>query len=444
MRPNPPKTLVSVADFAVETAKKLGAKQCAAITGRRRSYKVVYRDGKWEEISGATRCSLTVRLFVDGRYAVHTTTDTKKKSVEKFIGDAVALTRHLMPDPHRHLPGAALYKGRSDADLGLYDPASTKLDLSARQKMAQQAFEAARSKAGDKLISASAGFGDSQGHSVQRHSDGFAGHESRTSVSLWATVSLKDPNGSRPSDWAVTAATHLGDLERAEAVGAEAARRAVTRLGAKKIGSIKLPLIIENRGVGRLLGGFMRPLHGGALYQGRSCFEKQLGKPVASKLLTLTDDPLLKKGLASRRFDSEGIAAKELSILQAGVLRNFYLGTYYAEKLKKKPTTGSQSNLVFAKGTKDLAGLCRDAGKALLITRFIGGNSNSTSGDFSHGLAGFLVEGGQIGQPVIELNIAGNHRKFWRDLVAVGADPYPYSAMRTPSLMLAPQLVAGK
>jgi PmbA protein len=444
MRPNPPKELVAVSELAANKAKQLGANECAAIASRHRTYKVIYRDGKWEEISGATRRSLTVRLFVNDRYAVHTTTDITKAGVVEFLKEAVALTGHLMPDEARHLPGPKLYAGRTKKDLGLFDPVHGTLDLAGRKKLAVQAFDAAKANGGAKLISAAAGFGDSLSESVQRHTDGFSAHSAETSFSVWATVSLKDPAGGRPSDWAVAGVTKLSDLKSPAEVGKEAAERSVARLGAKKIESVKLPIIIENRAVGRLLGGFLRPLHGGALYQGRSCFSESLGKKVASEKLTLTDDPLLKKGLGSRRYDSEGIAARELPVVSGGVLRNYYLGTYYAEKLEKEPTTGSHSNLVLAKGEKDLDGLCRDAGKALLITRFIGGNSNSTTGDFSHGVAGFLIEGGKRSQPVIELNIAGNHTRFWKDLVQVGSDQYPYSSMRMPSLMLAPQLVAGK
>ena len=435
MKPKAPKDLVKIAEYAAEKAKKLGAQECASKAFRKRHYKVVYRDGKWEELSGATQCSLSVRLFVDGRYAVHSTTDITKKGVEPFLKEAVALTRHLMEDKYRKLPPQELYKGRSEKDLKIYDPNHEALDLTARQALAKRAFQQAEGKAGKNLISASAAFADSITESVKRHSNGFADHETETFYSSWATVSLKDPKGSRPSDWSAGGARQLTDLVKPEEIGEEAARRAVAQLGAKKIASVKLPIIVENRAVRRLLGGFLRPLSGSALYQGRSCFEKSLNKKVASGKLTITDDPLLEKGFSSQRYDWEGITARELPIVQGGVLRTFYLDTYYAGKLKKKPTTGSRSNLIFATGEKDLTGLCKEAGKALLVTRFIGGNSNSTTGDFSHGVAGFLVENGQIGQPVIELNIAGNHKTQWKNLARVGSEAHPYPSVHSPSLL---------
>jgi len=444
MKPKAPGDLVETAELAAEKAKSLGASECASKVYRRRSYKVVFRDGKWEELSSSTQRKLSVRLFVDGKYAVHSTTDTSKKSIEPFVQRAVALTRHLMEDKHRRLPPPELYKDRSKKDLGLYDPKYDNLDLAARQAMAKKAYEEAKATAGEKLISASAGFSDSHVETVARHTNGFAENESETFYSSVATVSLQDEGGSRPSDWSVVGAHTLTELPNPEKAGREAARRAKAQLGAKKVDSMKIPIIVENRAVPRLLGGFLQPLAGSALYQGRSCFEKSLDRVIASKMLSITDSPLLTKGFSSRRYDWEGITARELPIVEKGVLKSFYLDTYYAAKLGKKPTTGGRSNLVFSKGDKDLKGLCKDAGKALLITRFIGGNSNSTTGDFSHGVAGFLVENGEIGQPVIELNIAGNHTTQWRGLVGIGSDPFPYSSVLAPSLLFAETTVAGK
>lgn len=444
MKPKAPQTLVQTAELAVERAKKAGAGDCSSKVHRRRNYKVVCRDGKWEELSSSTQCSLSVRLFVEGRYAVHSTTDISPNGVESFITEAVTLTRHLMEDKYRKLPPPELYEGRSKKDLGLYDPKYRNLDLAARQAAAVKVYEEAKRSAGEKLISASASFSDTVVESVVRHTNGFAENESETFFSAGASVSLQDSGGSRPSDWAAVAARFLDDLAEPQKAGKEAAQRARAQLGAKKIESVKLPIIVENRAVPRLLGGLLQPLYGSALYQGRSCFEKSLNQTIAAPVFSIIDSPLHEKGFSSRRYDGEGITARKLPIIENGILKSFYLDTYYAGKLEKDPTTGSQSNLVFSQGKKDLKGLCKEAGKALLITRFIGGNSNPTTGDFSHGVAGFLVENGEIGQPVIELNISGNHTNQWKGLVGIGSDPFPYSSVLSPSLLFAETTIAGK
>ena len=68
------------------------------------------------------------------------------------------------------------------------------------------------------------------------------------------------------------------------------------------------------------------------------------------------------------------------------------------------------------------------------MTGFLGGNSNATTGDFSVGIKGFLVENGKLVHPVSEMNLAGNHLTFWKQLAEIGGDPWANSSDRAPSL----------
>ena len=438
------KKLARVAEQACARAKKKGAQQAAASLRRTRSYKVVMRDGKVEEIKSSVSRRLSIRIFVDGRYGTHTTSDLSPASLGKFIGDAVDMTRFLMPDKFRSLPDPKLYEGRSTADLGLYDADHGKLTMDERKQIATAVYQAARARGGDKVISVGAGFSDYSKEWVLVHTNGFADGDRSTVYGQWADVSVKDPSGRRPSDWAQAKARRRSALEKAKKTGELAADRAIVAIGANKIESVKLPLIIENRAVSRVLGGLRSPLSGWALDQKRSCFDKSLGKQIASRLLSVTDDPLLSAGWGSRRFDGEGVSAKKRPVIEAGVLKNYYVDTYYGKKLGRDPTTGGASNLVFAAGKRDLSAMCKAVGKAVLITRFIGGNSNGTTGDFSHGLAGFLIQGGERARPLSSMNVAGNHTQFWKTLVEVGNDPYLHSSQLTPSLMFEALLVSGK
>jgi PmbA protein len=137
------------------------------------------------------------------------------------------------------------------------------------------------------------------------------------------------------------------------------------------------------------------------------------------------------------------MATRKRPLLDRGVLRTFYLDTYYASKLGKEPTTGSQTNLVFTPGDKTLSALCQAMDKGILITGFSGGNSNSATGDFSIGIRGLWVEGGRATRPVAEMNLAGNHLQFWKALQEVGADPFVHSSVRIPSLRFDPVQFSG-
>jgi PmbA protein len=226
-------------------------------------------------------------------------------------------------------------------------------------------------------------------------------------------------------------------------VAREARERALARLGSKKIESAKLAMIVEPRAAGRLVRALMQPLAGDALQQKQSFLDGQIGKRVASHLLTMVDEPLLPKGLGSRPYDGDGFASRRLPIIEAGVLRAFLVDDYYGRKLKMPPTTGDTSNLVFSSGDKGLDALATDAKEAIVVTSFLGGNSNSTTGDYSLGVSGYRVRKGKRAEPVIEMNVAGNQRELWQRLVALGNDPYPYSSMRTPTLVFDHVTFAG-
>ncbi|MEY2667951.1 MAG: hypothetical protein RJA59_589, partial [Pseudomonadota bacterium] len=155
-------------------------------------------------------------------------------------------------------------------------------------------------------------------------------------------------------------------------------------------------------------------------------------------------DPLVVRGLGSRLWDGEGIAARSFPVFEGGVLRSYYVDTYYGRKLGMAPTTARVSNLAWRPGTHRREELLAAMGDGLLVTGFLGGNSNPTTGDFSLGVQGFRVAGGRLAGPVGEMNASGNLRDLWNRLTAVGDDPYPYSSMRTPSLLFEGIQIAGR
>jgi len=129
------------------------------------------------------------------------------------------------------------------------------------------------------------------------------------------------------------------------------------------------------------------------------------------------------------------LAARKMAVIENGVLRTYYIGDYYGKKLDMEPTTGSSSNLIFKSGTKNLEGLTKDMDEGILVTGFNGGNSNPATGDFSVGVEGFYVKKGVIIHPVSGMNITGNHKDVWNQLIAVGNDPLTNRSWQTPSMM---------
>jgi len=196
----------------------------------------------------------------------------------------------------------------------------------------------------------------------------------------------------------------------------------------------KYDMIVENRSVGRLFYNLYGPMRGSSLQQKSSFLEGELGNKIASEKFTLIDDPFVIGGLGSRLYDSEGMATRKRVKIEKGILKEYFIDTYYGNKLKMEPNSGSTANITLEYGTKSPDDLIKGMNRGILVTNFIGGNSNSTTGDFSTGIMGHYVENGKIVRPVNEMNISGNMNEFWNYLAEVGNDPYIYSSWRLPSL----------
>ena len=437
--------LLEAARAAVGLALRHGARDAAAAASRARQVELAWRDGRVETASEATTRGLGLDLYVDGRYASVSTSDLRPEALERLVVDGVALTRALAPDPFRVLPDPALYAGRADVDLELADPDYDRLDAVARRGAAAAVEEAARSVPGkERILSVSASVGDTSAERVLVTSNGFEGARRGTDHGISAQVSVADPDGRRPEDWDAATARFLRDLPDPADIGRGAAERALSRVGSEKGESAVTPLVVDARAAGRLVGALFGALSGASLQQKRSFLEGKLGQPIGSEWLDVADDPFVLRGLGSRLWDGEGIAARRFPVVEKGLLASYYVDTYYGRKLGMAPTTSRLSNLAWRLGPDGRDALLARMGDGLLVTGFLGGNSNSTTGDFSLGVQGFRVRGGRLAGPVGEMNASGNLRDLWNQLAEVGNDPYRYSAMRTPSLLFTGIQIAGR
>jgi len=287
--------------------------------------------------------------------------------------------------------------------------------------------------ADDRIISATASYRDGMSGSVMVASNGFEGDSENSYYSLNASVSVTDGNARPRGNWGESS-IFSSELIRKD-IGKKALKRAVDRLGQAKIESGKMPMVVENKMAGQSMGPLISALNGSSIQQRQSFLIDMLGKKIGSDLLTVTDDPFIISGRGSRLFDSEGIATQKRAVFEKGVLKTYFIDTYYGKKLDMEPNSGSTTNLVFKPGEKDLEGLLADVDRGILVTGFNGGNSNPVTGDFSYGIEGFLVEKGALVKPVAEMNITGNFLQLWKDLVAVGSDVDTSRSWQLPSLV---------
>lgn len=429
------KDRLELAQWVVLQTRNRGAEQAAVVLNNTRSVEVEFRDRKLDKLTESTRNSLNLEIYANQRYSGHSTNDLQKSSLERFIDEGVRSTKYLTKDEFRALPDPKYYPGKLTADLKIHDEAFEAVDTPGRVKMAA-AIEGAAMAQSDAIISTTSGRSDSHYENVRVHSNGFVGESEGTEFSAGAEVTVNDKDGGRPEDWYWASTRFHQDLPDPEFLGKAAAQRALRKRGQKKIASGRYVTIVENRSGGRLIGMLMSPMSARALQQKASFLDGMLGKKIASAPLTMIDDPLVEQGLGSRLFDDEGLASHKRAVIEQGVLREYFVDNYYGKKLGIEPTTGSSSNLVFAYGNRTLDEMLKGVKGGILVNGFIGGNANSTTGDFSLGIVGMLIEDGVLTQPLHEMNISGNNKEFWNQLVEMGSDPYPYSAWRIPTMML--------
>ncbi len=422
-----------MAIWAVEYAKKQGASEVAASVYNSRSVEIEVREQKIEKIKESTTNGLSLNIYRDHKYSGHSTNNLNKKDLQKFVKEAVEATKYLTADEYRELPDPSLYPENLEKDLKIEDRGYISVNPEEKVKIAKDIENVARAQS-DKIISATGGYSDDYSESVKVHSNGFVGE--RVSTSFWAggEVTVKDADA-RPEGYHWGGSRFYKTMPTTDELGKQAAQNAIRKLGQTKIKSGKYDMLIENRSVGRLLYMFVGPMSARALQQKSSYLEGMLGKQIASPALTVIDDPFIEGGFGSRLYDGEGIASKERVMIEKGVLKQYYIDNYYGKKLGMQPNGGRTSNIRFDLGKRNYDAIVKDIKKGIFVTSFNGGNSNSTTGDFSFGVSGFLVENGQLVKPVNEMNISGNANLFWQKLAELGNDPYKYSSMLSPTML---------
>ncbi len=436
--------LLEVTRRAAQLALRKGADEAAAGSYRARHVEVAWRDGAVEKVTEATTRGLGLDLYVGGRYASVSTSDLRPDALERFVEDSVALARTLAPDAYRRLPDPELSRGQATVDLELEDRTYGDVEAAERRRDAEAMEAAARATPGaERFLSVTTSVSDTQAESALVQTNGFEGTKRGTDFWISAEVTARDPDGRRPEEYAASGARHRAQVEPPEAVGRRAAERALARIGSVKGASAVLTMVVDNRASGRILGSLLGPLSAASVQQKRSYLEGKAGARIGSPRLHVADDPLVPRGLGSRLYDSEGIASRPFPIFEDGVLRSYYVDTYYGRKLGWAPTTARTSNLTWRLGDRGREGLLAEVGEGILVTGFLGGNSNGTTGDFSLGVRGFRIRAGRLAEPVGEMNVSGNHLELWQRLAAVGNDPYPYSATRTPTLVFEGVQFAG-
>lgn len=391
------------------------------------------RDAKMDKLQQASESGLSISLYVDGKYGSYSTNRLDKKELESFIRNGIESTRYLAEDEARVLPDSSRYYKGGKPDLQLFDDKFYNLNPDDKVAIARAAAEEVLGK-DERIISVGSSYSDGEEASYRLTSNGFEGESKSTWFSVSADVAVKGEGEARPSSYWYDSAMFYDKLKKS-GIGTKALERVLKKMGQRKAASGKYTMVVDPMNAGQLLSPLLSALYGSALQQKSSFLLNKLNTKVGSEKLNLMDEPHLIGARGARYFDNEGVATERRPIFENGTLKTYFIDTYNSKKMGVEPTISSPSLLILQPGNKDLDGLVADVQKGILVTGFNGGNSNKSTGDFSYGIEGFLIENGKLVQPVNEMNVTGNMITLWSSLVAVGNDPRLSSSWRIPSLV---------
>lgn len=398
-------------------------------------------NGETDKITHCLDRVLTINLFVDGRYGAHATNRCEESELDSFLDRAINTTRMLAADEYRDLPDPSRLSqdALTGLELGLYDPAYEQITPEQRVRLALDSSifnnPEAHGESYD-VISEEAEYSDAVYDSLTIDSGGCNCRHIETSFDYGVEMTIQDHDGNRyTSNW-WDSRTHRAELDL-ESICPTALHLAVEQMGPKRVRSGRYNIVIDTEYASKAVSSILKALSGFSLQQGNSFLVGSLDTQVFPEGLTILDCPHIIGESGSRLYDSEGVATRDCPIIENGVVKRYFLSTYNAAKMGMEPTNEDYTRPRVMPWPQD--GLKRDdllqmCGDGILITGFNGGNSNSTTGDFSYGIEGFAFKGGHITHPIREMVMTGDFISLWQGLIAIADDARPSHSKLVPSL----------
>jgi PmbA protein len=446
--------LTALAAEVVERARKGGADVAEAIARSGSELGTKVRLGEPELVEEAAHRSLGMRVIKDKRVALTSSSDLSPRGLDRFVRDALELVEISQEDPFAGPADPELLAKGGFADLDLYDPAGGEVTAAQALELARRGEAAAR--AFDPRITNSEGgsFSRTAGASALVLSSGFRAGAAGSYASLVVTPLADDEGGKKRRGYHWTAKRHLAELDSPENVGAEAARRTLRKLGARKVPTAEVPVVFDPDAARSILGLLASCVMGGAIWRKSSYLLGREGTRVASDLVTIVDDPLIPRAPGSRPFDGEGLLSRKNLVVESGVLRTYLCDSYSARKLGRASTAsasrgggggvgGSTTNFLLLPTSTKAADIVASTPRGLYVTEMMGFGFNAVTGDFSRGAAGFWIEDGKLAFPVSEVTISLNVDQLFQRIDAVGDDLDQRSATASPTFRVSAMTVAG-
>jgi len=436
--------LREMAQDIIDYAKSRGATACETDVSEGFGQSVTVRLSEVETIEYNRDKGVGVTVYLGQKRGSASTSDFSRTALRATVDAALSIAGFTAADEVAGLPEArllaSLETGRLDLDL--YDP--WLLPVEEGIAIAQRCEAAAFAVSPMIKNSEGASISTQQSHFASANSLGFMGGYASSRHYISCAVIAGKGDAMQRDDW-YTTGRGADDLAAAEVVGDYAARRALSRLGSRKIATCEVPVLFEAPLASSLIGSFCYAVSGGSLYRKSTFLADSLGKKVFSSKINISERPHLLRGLASSPFDDDGVATRDREVVENGLLQGYFLSTYTARKLGMQTTgnAGGSHNLIVKPGNHDFRSLIKKMGRGLIVTELLGQGINYVTGDYSRGASGYWVENGEIQYPVQEITIAGNLKEMLLGIVEVGNDVLVRGSKQVGSILVDRMKVAG-
>jgi PmbA protein len=452
-RPLPdPRECQRLAEQMLSLTLQAGADAAEVLVRDGSELEVKIRLGEPELVKEAGSRALGLRVLKDQRAALTYTSDFNPDAMAKLARETVELAALAEPDPNGELP-AREEMAASVPELDLWDEAVPSLDVTEAIRRAKRGEQAALQL--DKRVTNSEGaiFGRVMGAVAFATSAGFSGSYRGTNVSFVVEPVCDDAEGKKRNGYYWTSSRFIGGLLDDEAVGREAARRTLAKLGSRKISTCEVPVIFSPDAGRGLLGQLAGVISGGAVWRKSTYLAQREGTAIASPLVTVVDDPLVRRAPGSRPFDAEGLATRTNMVVSEGTLKTFLCDVFAGRKLGRR-STGSAgrgigggphvttSNFILRPGRTQAAEI-EKVDRGLYVTDLMGFGFNGVTGDYSQGANGFWIEKGERAYPVSEITISASFDDLWKGVDALGSDLDTRSSVQCPTFRVGRMTVAG-
>ena len=445
--------LLDRCDAVVQRSRQLGADAAEVTISRGSEFSCTYRGESLDKLEEAGTAGLGLRLFVDGRTVAGSTSDLRPEVVDGLIRELLVAAPHLDRDEYSTLAPLTALDGVCKP-MGIFDPATVVEATAPRLARARAAEAAARGF--DKRIVATegAGFGGAYASTATVASNGLRRAVTGSSQSLVADAICDDSGGKKRNGYYYSYTRALSALKAPEVIGAEAARRALARIGAAKPRTGDYPVVFSPEAGPGLLGLFVSCATATAVWRKQTYLAERLGDQVANPLVTIIDDPLIEGLLGSSNCDGEGRARKKNILVEGGELKLFLAAQYSANRTGMEPTASAgrplagrpgeaTTNLFLKPGSISPESLIASVQEGIYIEGTLGFGFNPVTGDFSRGAFGRMIRGGALAEPIAEFTISASFDKLFGGIDAIADNLIWEQRSACPTFKVASMAVGG-